>query len=192
MLKKICIYLVIILQSNMVFSFDLTDEGIDKAIRNYLSFQMDTIDESVVDEFTQLVENNLDVFGYIAEAQTDPTVLPYLEKYNALKMKYTGQPINANIKVILSNHLMKNTQHDRSMIFAGYCDSLTRTVFLDRGFWNFHKDNEKMREALLYHELGHCDLNRKHSDGGGYEQRQPYFSFMNLHLLEPLLIPYIF
>ena len=190
-ITKHAFILAIILQSTMAFSFDLTEEGINKAIEKYLSFQMDNIDESAVNELTQLVRDNLDVFSYIAKAQTDPTVLPYLEKYNALKMRYTGQPINSDVKVILSNNPLKNPPHDMSGVLAGWCDYFTRTVFLDRDFWNFHKDNEKMREALLFHELGHCDLSRRHGSrmDWGRDERKPYFSFMSdAHLLEPLLL----
>ena len=81
------------------------------------------------------------------------------------------------------------------MSVVGFCDAFTRVIFLDRNFWNFHKDNEKMREALLFHELGHCDLNRSHGVHGtygnysDYEKRKPYFSFMNVDLLDKLLIP---
>ena len=47
---------------------------------------------------------------------------------------------------------------------------------------------------MLFHELGHCDLNRKHDDGlrDAVDARQPYFSFMSSYLLEALNFPEVF
>lgn len=39
--------------------------------------------------------------------------------------------------------------------------SLTKVIKIDRGWWNYVKD-EKRREELVYHELGHCILYRDH------------------------------
>ncbi len=97
-------------------------------------------------------------------------------------MRFTGQSINLNVKVLFANNPIKETPHDETLFYSGICIPFTRTVFLDRAFWNYHRNNEKIRESSLFHELAHCDLNRKHNDG--FDARQPSFSFMHIENLK--------
>ena len=112
--------------------------------------------------FKKFIRQNPDVFNYIATAQIDPEFLPYLEKYSNLKLKFMGRPIDPDVKVLFSRDVLKDTDHDRTGTSAGVSDDFTRVVFLDRGYWDHHKNNDKVREHVLFHELGHVDLYREH------------------------------
>ena len=162
-----------------------TDAQLKQVIHKYLTslYKDNDIDEDVIDSFFHLVRENSDVFHYLAEANTDPRFLPYLEKYFDLKEKFTGQPINTDVTVIFSHNPLILTDHDKSISYSGMCDFFTNFVFIDPGFWDHYNDNEKMKEAILFHEVGHCDLNRTHTWAGND------FSFMDIDTLELLLLP---
>ena len=167
MLKKGLIYLILSLQPYAALSFSMNPQGLDAAIRKYLSiynnYKIDeNIDEDVVNDFVKLIWQNSNLFHHIAKLETDPEFSPYIEKYSNLKMQFLGYPIDANVKVVFSYSSLKDTNHNKDARNSGTCDYFTRVVFLDRGYWNHHKDNEKLREDVLFHELGHCDLYRKH------------------------------
>ena len=47
-----------------VLSFEMTNQGIDRAIREYLVFNgIENIDKSTVDAFTDIVRDNSDIFN---------------------------------------------------------------------------------------------------------------------------------
>ncbi|MDW3646292.1 MAG: hypothetical protein R8P61_04440 [Bacteroidia bacterium] len=50
-------------------------------------------------------------------------------------------------------------------LYAGYCDKdqTTHQITIQRNFWD--NVTERDRERLLFHELGHCILNRSHKNG---------------------------
>ena len=100
------------------------------------------------------------IFDEIAQMDTDPEFSSYIEKYNALKIQKTGQPINPNVKVVFSRSPFSMADYNYFDTTA-YCDPLSHTIFIDRGFWN-HRP-EIFREMLIFHELGHCDLNQGHT-----------------------------
>ena len=180
--KIICVSLIS-LQSITAFSFEMTDPELRQSIRRYLSIY-DNVDENTVDRFVELVNRHSDLFNHLAEIETDPEFLPYVEKYSDLKIKFTGQPINADIKVVFSNNPLRPSNYNESAAYAGTCDWLTRVVFMDRGFWNHYQDNEKMKEAVLFHEMGHCDLNKIHRWEGD-------FSLMSAGIIGFLLFPHL-
>ena len=104
-----------------------------------------------------------------------------LEKYSDLKRQFTGLP-NAAVKVLFSKNpiALRDTNNNPTFLGSGYCDFFTRTVFIDRNFWEHY--NSRLREAVLFHELAHCDLSRAHEDDNPD-------SFMNLLLLVGILHP---
>ena len=146
----------------------MSDEGIEKAVRQYLSIIHGPFDQEIetdlVNHYIQVIQRHSDVFQYLADAQTATEVLPYLDEYNALKLKYTNRPLDPDVKVIFTNHPLKTTPHDTTTNDAGICDPLTRVILLDRDFWEYHNQNERLRKSVLFHELGHCDLYRNHSN----------------------------
>ena len=167
--KIICItFVVMSLQSTstlgFVLSFEMSDQGVDRAVRNYLTFGGENIDENRVDALTKIVRDNSDIFNYIANSQTDSAFIPLLKKYSDLKKQFTGLPINSEVKVLFSNNptALRDVNNNPDILGAGHCNFLTRTIFIDRDFWNYF--DERVKEAVLFHELGHCDLSRKHED----------------------------
>jgi hypothetical protein len=57
---------------------------------------------------------------------------------------------------------------------VAYCTISTdgRSITVDRTFWN--KSSENQREELIYHELGHCALNRDHDSSMQQNSFCPY------------------
>ena len=168
----------------------MSDQELNETIHRYLSIY-DNIDPNVVNKLALIVKRNASIFNYLTEAETDPEFLPYLEKYSNLKMQYKNQPIDIDVKVIFGTNPLKTSDHHKSMEFSGYCDFFTQVIFIDRDFWEAHQNNERVRESLLFHELGHCDLDRKHfllhEDFSSYIQIEN-FSFMNGNIVYSLLI----
>ena len=171
----------------------MSDQELNETIYRYLSIY-DEIDQKVVNEYFRIVHENANIFNYLTDAETDPELLPYLEKYSKLKMQYKNQPINTDVKVLFSTNPLKSTDHLNNMEYSGYCSFFTRVVFIDRGFWEAHKGNERVKESLLFHELGHCDLDRKHfrlhEDFSSYIEIGNY-SFMNGDIVYSLLFDLI-
>lgn len=190
MLKRVLIYLVLSLQSHLALSFSMSPQGLDNAIRKYLSiynnYRIDeNIDEDVVSDFEKLIRQNSTLFHSIAIFETNPEFFPYIEKYSELKMRFLSRPIDPDVKVVFSSGTLKNTNHDRDARNSGICDPFTRVVFLDYGYWNHHRNNEKLRKDTLFHELGHCDLYRKHVP---HYSDKYFYSFMS-GLANYLMLP---
>ena len=167
----------------------MSDQKLNDNIRRYLSIY-DDIDQKVVSEFVRIVHENADIFNYLIESNIDPEFLPYLEKYSDLKMKYKNQPVDADVKILFGSHPLKTSDHLKVIRYSGYCDFFSGVVFIDRGFWDVHKDNERVRESVLFHELGHCDLNRKHfllHEKFSFYVQIENFSFMNGDIVYSLL-----
>ena len=168
-----------------VSGFQMSEPELRKTIYEYLSiYAYGAIDEKAVDDFVELTQRHSEIFDYLAEAETDSEFLPYVEKYSDLKVRFTGRPINTNIKVIFSSNPL-TTNYSETIDLGVICDPFTRIIFIDRDLWNYYRDNEKLREALLFHEAGHCDLRRDHS----WDERNENFSFMSSRIIEFLLFP---
>ncbi len=83
----------------------------------------------------------------------DSELLPYIDKYENLK----GSPIKDNIRFAFK----------RLRILSANCTVRLETIglrwiFIDPYIWNALSPS--IRELLLFHELGHCDLNRGHEN----------------------------
>jgi hypothetical protein len=70
-----------------------------------------------------------------------------------------GHPVLVPVVLVKHSVIMLLVQ-DQSTI--GVCAQDRLTVFLDVDYWE--KANGNARWSLLFHELGHCVLNREHSD----------------------------
>ena len=109
-----------------------------------------------------------------SELQTDPAFLPYIKKYEILHAKYMSynQPVSIrNIKIVFNINPLKITSHSETLLNFGFCFAGIKyggdnIVVMDRSLWDHYEDNDSVREAMLFHELGHCDLHRNHNDLG--------------------------
>ena len=80
----------------------------------------------------------------------DKEFIPYVEMYKVDKKLYTGISKIKRINI-------KFNQTPKG--FIGVCrifGILTRTIEVNPDYWNNVSDNA--RQELIYHELGHCDL----------------------------------
>ena len=108
------------------------------------------------------------LFNTLPEMQTDPEFGPYIEKYEALKGQYmnNGQsmPVDPDVKVFLSvTPFPREIGYDESLIGTAVSFYHNSVIMIDRGFWEYYKGNDVVREVVLFHELGHCDLRQEHS-----------------------------
>ena len=102
-----------------------------------------------------------DLFRHVAGLATHPELLPFLERYDELKREALGEGVHPDVRVVFSRNALGNHLHDGENEMA-WCEPLTRTVFMDRGFWESVAEHALFREAIVFHELGHCDLDRSH------------------------------
>ena len=126
--------------------------------------------------------------------ETDPEFVEYIEKYNLLKRKYVNDAINPDVKVIFASMSLYDDNYSSPFFhdnfekdpFEGsaFCNSADQIIVIDRGFWQYHRNNRNLREAVLFHEIGHCDLERFHIESG--------FSFMHIAVVYFLLPNYQF
>lgn len=82
----------------------------------------------------------------------DPAFVPYLGLYTY----YKGRGLDYQISMNFS---------DLPGDMAGVCtrfDNGYRRILIDKEYWN--ASVESLRISLIAHELGHCDLNRGHSN----------------------------
>ena len=103
--------------------------------------------------------------------QTGHEFESYIEKYEALKGQYMGNaqpiPINPDIKIFLSAApFSRKAGYDESLVGVTVCFYYNSVIIIDRGFWEYYKDNDEVRGAVLLHELGHCDLRQEHGHNG--------------------------
>ncbi len=88
--------------------------------------------------------------------QIDPKLLPYVESFVAEAKK-------RNITVVPENLIMKFNKE--SIEICGHFTRMNtgqREVVINPGCWD--SAPEQNREALAFHELAHCFLNRGHRD----------------------------
>ncbi len=102
-------------------------------------------------------ENNENLV--IEDLFIDEALVPYFERFVAEGM-IRGQAIDL-VEKRIEGFLMDIEEAN----VAGQCSystTSTRKVNIDRTYWNSATDLEK--EFLIFHELGHCYLERSHSD----------------------------
>jgi len=81
----------------------------------------------------------------------------YVDSFNRYHLKYKDNYIDINdITIKMVSSFSKPTT-------IGYCYPAKGEIHLLESFWNYASHIEK--EALIYHELGHCFLNRSHQSG---------------------------
>lgn len=98
-------------------------------------------------------------FKPLAPAYVDPRIQSYLEEYKLDKKIYLG---TYNIKRI--DIYFKDLEHSIYNQYDALCwkeSNGHRYIEIDYNKWN--NDNNDDKITTLYHEMGHCDLDLKHS-----------------------------
>lgn len=104
--------------------------------------------------------------GYLhidIDNEVHPDYYPYIAEYKELKQRYLG---TSDIKYNIS-YVFEELPGSR----VGECRSRgnQRTVVVDPRFWQLGGDNISdfrycLRKMVFLHEMGHCDLDRGHTD----------------------------
>lgn len=82
----------------------------------------------------------------------------HVSKYEDLKVETLKVKMKNNISILF---------HSLPSPTIGICywiSNGSREIYIDPGFWFAPTTSELDRELLIFHELGHCDLDRGHSD----------------------------
>jgi len=97
--------------------------------------------------------------GYV---YSDPSLEPHVRAYSEFKSEYLGQE-KSNYPIFfefddLNEPTLGRCYRPKDPQFVNN----GRVIILDKPFW----DNASYykREELIFHELGHCDLNRGHTE----------------------------
>ena len=182
-------------QSIIALSNEITQQELDSFVHRYLNSSFGVIDISKSSSVSRTIircnihycfstiENikvnrntaeaivrsqlreHLDLFDYLTEIRTSSEFLPYLEKYQDLKMQLIKKDLSPGIKIILvgDEHLYPYWSHEGPAV--AICDSLTGMVWINANNWNnCIKHDPLLAEFMIFHELAHCDLNRDHGD----------------------------
>ena len=89
----------------------------------------------------------------------DGSLLEYFDRFAAegalrnVVVDYKASRVEGYIRLITTPNVIGQCAHD---------ENKPNTVIIDRFYWNTATDLE--REFLVFHELGHCVLNREHLD----------------------------
>lgn len=116
---------------------------------------------------------------YESKPFIDPEVRPIVKRF-VEEGNYRGLFIRTDHLVVIFG-----STETVSLGAIGVCYSMidgSRYIILDRDFWNSFRD-EATRELLLFHELGHCALNRFEHIDHNREDGLPA-SIMNSSLIE--------
>lgn len=109
-------------------------------------------------DFTKLlIFTTMIVILHATAAVTDDDFTPYVKEFEKACGITSGSIIN------FGNSFEKHV--------IGYCTPSNKNIKINRKYWNTADSYE--RELLIFHELGHCDLNRDHTEG--YRDQDPKF-----------------
>lgn len=92
------------------------------------------------------------IIGLELSAVFSQQVDPEFEKYVQRFEEHYGRSIPAIISIVFVDDMEEA---------VGRCYWYSRNIEIDREYWDTH--GEAGREQLIFHELGHCVLNRRHN-----------------------------
>ena len=86
--------------------------------------------------------------------EVDPAFQPYLDRYLVAK----GSGLSTDIPIGFADL----SDHGSAVGVCTRWSNGFRQIEIDPDYWNSSWTSEQEKTALLFHELGHCDLNRGH------------------------------
>lgn len=139
---------------------------------NYETYQA-TLKE--LDDIDSMSDDELDDFLFSDDYKIHPEFLSHIAHYQQLKEDFTSEStIRSNVKLVMAD--LENIATEVDFIefknnrelkgIAGRCTRFIlnsrrplRLIQIDYTFWNLYSPLERKR--AIFHELGHCDLDRK-------------------------------
>ena len=94
--------------------------------------------------------------------EVDPRLEKYVDKY--LDAKVASGPHLRNVNYRMRVIFEKQAKPTRLGVCHRQSDRTIRVIGIDPGHWVVM--SEASRYALMYHEMGHCDLDLDHGQGG--------------------------
>ena len=154
--------------------------NLEYILKNNTKIKIETNEAQAI--VRDLLRQHLDIFDHLSEIITNPKLLPYLEKYETLKMRSTSKPLSPGLKIIIvgDQHISPHLTGGGGM---ARCDFSEGLVIINANSWNgCIKHDDILKEFLIFHEIAHCDLKRRHNDGIG-----DLLSFMDNFLIGEIL-----
>jgi len=93
----------------------------------------------------------------------EPEIMPVLETYEAEALKRGHTLDKSNLFIIFEDH-KQMYEDDKAFGTAGKKNSIRIIKIADFYWKDFHDPFPLINEILLFHELGHIDLNRQHTE----------------------------
>ena len=138
------IMMLFIFQFSEVLSSQHSYQRSEQVIREISDlFPQDTNTQSLLAEY---LSNHkfISLLEYLMNRSSSVDLLPYIREYESLK----GSPMRENVRIFFVRYLQ-----ERALCRYPF-------IFIDIGGWQLFTENAK--KVLLFHELGHCDLMRRH------------------------------
>ncbi len=108
----------------------------------------------------------------------------YMKRFQVAHYRTTGKKINT-AGIVVKPRNIKPNEHNQVLRYKsqaiGYCipSSILPVVYIDISTWN--RLDDLLREELVFHELGHCLLDRDHCD--------EHDKFLPLSMMRSGLVP---
>ena len=105
-----------------------------------------------------------------SNTQIDVEFLPYLNTYRQYKLTYLKTDYISNIDIIFFS------LNPPTIGTCKFKPNGEKLIKIDPVYW-FFGSTSTQKELLLLHELGHCDLDRDHSDASSIMEKSIPFEF---------------
>lgn len=86
--------------------------------------------------------------------RVDPQFAPYVARFEA-EARNQGVPVTVRVSI----NFVENLRDGKVVGLCHYVSGGDNYIEIDRGQWAIYTDTQ--REVTIFHELGHCVLNRK-------------------------------
>lgn len=115
----------------------------------------------------------------------DPEFISYLVEFNKQAHIY-GQDYKAELTdVRISFSILSNQETQNHGRVIGTCYFEDNLIKIDKLMWEYSP--HAIREVLLFHELGHCILQREHREGMSYNIKSGML--INISIMNPEILP---
>lgn len=119
----------------------------------------------------------------------DPSLAPYVQSFQADSLATAGHPSNVNNLTIGFSAPRELLNENKAAVCEKFQDG-HKAIRIDPTWWSYQTETSK--QSAIYHELGHCVLNRDHKSDRTYRfgswtpeggNNTVYVSVMNMYSL---------